>query len=161
MFRSSTHQMYISIFNLPNDSRHQMYISIFNLLNDSTHQMYISIVNLLNDSRHQMYISIFNLFSGSNTGNCRRMCWKLTNFAKNTKFNLYCKEHERPCCRICMLENHKDCKVVTVLENIIKNIKTSNMLNEIERLIDELIETISTIRLNRETNASVVKEQKY
>jgi hypothetical protein len=60
-----------------------------------------------------------------------------------------------------MLENHKDCKVVTVLENIIKNIKTSNMLNEIERLIDELIETISTIRLNRETNASVVKEQKY
>ena len=55
------------------------------------------------------------------------MCWKLKNFAKNTKFNLYCKEHERPCCRICMLENHKDSKVVTVLENIIKNIKTSNM----------------------------------
>ena len=36
------------------------------------------------------------------------MCWKLKNFAKNTKFNLYCKEHKRPCCTICMLENHKD-----------------------------------------------------
>jgi hypothetical protein len=58
------------------------------------------------------------------------------------------------------LENHKDCKEVTVLENMIKNIKTSNMFNEIEQLIDELIKTISKIRQNRETNASAVKEQK-
>jgi hypothetical protein len=34
------------------------------------------------------------------------------------------------------------------------------MFNEIERLIDELIETIGKIRQNRETNASAVKEQK-
>jgi hypothetical protein len=56
-----------------------------------------------------------------------------------------------------MLENHQDCKEVTVLENITKNVKTSNMFNEIERLIDELIKTISNIRQNRETNASTVK----
>jgi hypothetical protein len=76
------------------------------------------------------------------------------------KFNLYCKEHECPCCRICILENHKDCKEITIVENIVENIKTSNMFNEIERLIDELIETIGKIRQNRETNASAVKEQK-
>jgi hypothetical protein len=34
------------------------------------------------------------------------------------------------------------------------------MFNEIERLIDELIETIGKIRQNRETNDSAVKEQK-
>jgi DNA-binding beta-propeller fold protein YncE len=55
-----------------------------------------------------------------------------------------------------MLENHKDCKEVAVLENIIKNVKTSNMFNEIEQSIDELIETIGKIR----QNASAVKEQK-
>jgi len=76
------------------------------------------------------------------------------------KFNIYCKEHESPCCIICILENHKDCKEVTVLEYIIKNIKTSNMFNETEQLIDELIETIGKIRQNREANASAVKEQK-
>ena len=75
------------------------------------------------------------------------------------KFILYCKEHECPCCKICILENHKDCKEVTVLENMIKNIKTSNMFNEIEQLIDELIETIGNIRQNREKNTSAVKEQ--
>jgi hypothetical protein len=58
------------------------------------------------------------------------------------------------------VENHKDCKEVTVLEKIIKNVKTSHLFNEMEQLIDELIKTIGKIRQNRETNASAVKEQK-
>ena len=76
------------------------------------------------------------------------------------KFNLYCKEHERPCCRICNLENHKDCKNVAIMEEIIKNVKTSNMFTDMEYLIKEMIEIISKIRQNRETNSSGVKEQK-
>jgi hypothetical protein len=31
------------------------------------------------------------------------------------KFSLYCKEHGRPCCRICFVEKHGDCKNVTIL----------------------------------------------
>ena len=76
------------------------------------------------------------------------------------KFNLYCKEHERPCCRICILKNHKDCKNVAIMEEIIKNVKTSNMFTDIEHLIKEIIEIISKIRQNRKTNSSGVKEQK-
>ena len=76
------------------------------------------------------------------------------------KFNLYCKEHDRPCCRICNLENHKDCKNVAIMEEIIKNVKTSNMFTDIEYLIKEMIEIISKIRQNRKTNSTGVKEQK-
>ena len=76
------------------------------------------------------------------------------------KFNLYCKEHECPCCGICNVENHKDCKEVTVLGNITKNVKTSTMFNETEHLIKEMFENIGKIRQNRETNSSSVKEQK-
>ena len=76
------------------------------------------------------------------------------------RFNLYCKEHERPCCRICNLENHKDCNNVAIMEEIIKNVKTSTMFKDIEHLIKEMIENISKIRQNRETNSSSVKEQK-
>jgi hypothetical protein len=76
------------------------------------------------------------------------------------KFDLYCKEHERPCCRIFNLENHKDCKNVAIMEEIIKNVKTSNMFTDIEHLIKEMIEIIIKIRQNRETNSSGVKEQK-
>ena len=76
------------------------------------------------------------------------------------KFNLYCKEHECPCCRICIVENHGDCKNVTIMEKIIKNVKTSTMFTEIEHLIKEMIETISKMRRNREINSSSVKDQK-
>ena len=34
------------------------------------------------------------------------------------KFNLYYRErkHECPCCRICIVENHSDCKTVSLME---------------------------------------------
>ena len=76
------------------------------------------------------------------------------------KFNLYCKEHECPCCGICILKNHSECKNVAIMEEIIKNVKTSSMFHETELLIKEMIETIGNIRQNRETNFSAVKEQK-
>jgi DNA-binding beta-propeller fold protein YncE len=58
------------------------------------------------------------------------------------------------------VENHKDCKEVTVLGNLTKNVKTSTMFNETEHLIKEMFENIGKIRQNRETNSSFVKEQK-
>jgi hypothetical protein len=76
------------------------------------------------------------------------------------KFNLYCKEHECSCCGICIVKNHSDCKNVAIMEEIIKNMKTSGMFNETEHLIKELIENIGKIRQNSETNSSAVKEQK-
>jgi hypothetical protein len=76
------------------------------------------------------------------------------------KFSLYCKEHECPCCGICMVETHRDCIDVTILENLIKNVKTSDIFNEIEQLISEMTETIGNIRQNRETNSGAVREHK-
>jgi hypothetical protein len=46
------------------------------------------------------------------------------------------------------------------MEEIIKNVKTSNMFNETEHLIKEMIDNIGIIRLNRGTNSSAVKDQK-
>ena len=76
------------------------------------------------------------------------------------KFTLYCKQHACPCCGICMVETHRDCLDVSILENIIKDVKTSDIFNEIEQLINEMIEIIGKIKQNRETNSSAVTEQK-
>jgi hypothetical protein len=59
-----------------------------------------------------------------------------------------------------MVETHRDCIDVTILENLIKNVKTSDIFNEIEQLISEMTETISNIRQNRETNSGAVREHK-
>jgi hypothetical protein len=59
-----------------------------------------------------------------------------------------------------MVESHMDCLDVTILENTVKDVKSSAIFNEIEELINEMIETIGKIRQNRETNSSAVREQK-
>ena len=76
------------------------------------------------------------------------------------KFKLYCKQHGCPCCGICMVETHMDCLDVIIIENIVKDMKKSEIFNEIEQLINEMIEIIGKIRQNRETNSSGVREQK-
>ena len=76
------------------------------------------------------------------------------------KFSLYCREHEHPCCRICIVENHSDCTNVAFMEEIIKNVKTSPMFIETEHLIKKMIAFISKMRQNREINANSVKDQK-
>jgi DNA repair exonuclease SbcCD ATPase subunit len=59
-----------------------------------------------------------------------------------------------------MVETHKDCPNVTIIENIVKDVKKSDIFNEIEQLISEMTEAIGKIRENRETNSSAVSEQK-
>ena len=76
------------------------------------------------------------------------------------KFKLYCKHHGCPCCGICMVESHMDCLDVTILENTVKDVKSSAIFNEIEELINEMTETIGKIRQTRDTNSSAVREQK-
>jgi methyl-accepting chemotaxis protein len=49
---------------------------------------------------------------------------------------------------------------VAVLKNIVKDVKTSDVFNEIEQLINEITEAIGKIRQNRQTNSNDVREQK-
>jgi hypothetical protein len=58
------------------------------------------------------------------------------------------------------VENHSECKGLAILENIVKNVKTSHEFNEIEQLIGEMMENIHKIRQNRENNSGTVTEQK-
>ena len=78
----------------------------------------------------------------------------------NERLQSYCKEHGCPCCRICIVEDHNECKDLTVLENVVTNVKTSHYFKETEELIGEMMENILKIRQNRENNSGTVTEQK-
>jgi hypothetical protein len=43
------------------------------------------------------------------------------------------------------VENHSECKGFALLENIVKNMKTSHDISETEQIIDEMIENIHKI----------------
>jgi len=59
-----------------------------------------------------------------------------------------------------MVENHSECKNETIIENIVKNVKTSRYFKETEQLIGEMMENIHKIRQNRENNSVTITEQK-
>jgi hypothetical protein len=58
------------------------------------------------------------------------------------------------------VENHSECKGFALLENIVKNMKTSHDISETEQIIDGMIENIHKIRQNRDNNSGTVTEQK-
>jgi hypothetical protein len=78
----------------------------------------------------------------------------------NERLQSYCKEHGCPCCGICIVEDHNECKDLAILKNVVKNVKTSHNFNETEQLIREMMENIHKIRQNRENNSVTVTEQK-
>jgi ribosome-associated translation inhibitor RaiA len=55
-----------------------------------------------------------------------------------------------------MVEIHRDCVDVSILKNIVKDVKTSDIFNAIDQLINEMIETIGKIKQNREDNENGV-----
>ncbi|CAC5363595.1 unnamed protein product [Mytilus coruscus] len=70
------------------------------------------------------------------------------------KYQAYCYEHECSCCTKCLIEEHKNCKELTVINNFISSIKSSNMILEIENSLREVAENLKRIKKNRAENMS-------
>ncbi|XP_071136810.1 chromosome partition protein Smc-like [Mytilus edulis] len=77
----------------------------------------------------------------------------------NEKYELFCKKHDCPCCKKC-LKSHNDCKGLTDINELIKNVKTSNAFYEIEQTLLEVAENIKLIKSNREDNLTSLEKQK-
>ncbi|CAC5420458.1 unnamed protein product [Mytilus coruscus] len=66
----------------------------------------------------------------------------------NEKYELFCNKHDCPCCKKC-LKTHSDCKGFTDINELIKNVRTSNAFYEIEQTLHETVENIKRISANR------------
>ncbi|XP_052065980.1 uncharacterized protein LOC127705676 [Mytilus californianus] len=74
------------------------------------------------------------------------------------KFSIYCKMHECPCCRNCIVESHNKCQQFSKLEDVINNVKSSNAFYEIEQTLEEVAENIEKIRQDRQNNLKTLPE---
>ncbi|CAC5411746.1 unnamed protein product [Mytilus coruscus] len=78
----------------------------------------------------------------------------------NEQFQIYCKNHESPCCSNCVVESHNECREFTKLSEAILNAKTSNAFVEIEHFLAEVSENITKIRENRQENMKKISEKR-
>ncbi|XP_071121455.1 tripartite motif-containing protein 2-like [Mytilus edulis] len=76
----------------------------------------------------------------------------------NEKLSIYCKMHECPCCRNCIVESHNKCHEILKIEDVINNVKSSNAFFEIEQTLKEVGENIEKIREDRQNNLKTLPE---
>ncbi|XP_063397746.1 uncharacterized protein LOC134682072 [Mytilus trossulus] len=78
----------------------------------------------------------------------------------NEKYVIFCKKHDCPCCRRCVVETHDDCKELNAIDDVIRNVKSSSAFLEMEHMLAELSENLQTIRKDRQNNIKSLKENK-
>ncbi|XP_071153889.1 E3 ubiquitin-protein ligase TRIM71-like [Mytilus edulis] len=76
------------------------------------------------------------------------------------KYVIFCKKHDTPCCRRCVTETHNECKEIDVIDDVIKNVKSSNAFLEIEHSLAELSENLQRIREDRQENIKSLIENR-
>ncbi|CAG2208910.1 unnamed protein product [Mytilus edulis] len=99
-------------------------------------------------------------FLSRNIRSYRPRFWKLlrpANFIKRS--SNFCKKHDYPCCKKCV-ESHNDCKSLIDINELIKNIKTSNAFYEFEQNLMEIVENIKRLNTNRKENLTSLEHKK-
>ncbi|CAG2213998.1 unnamed protein product [Mytilus edulis] len=78
----------------------------------------------------------------------------------NEKFQTYCKKHDCPCCHRCVIETHNGCIDITAIDDIIKDVKSSNTLYDIELMIEEVAENLEKITKFQKDNVISLNDQR-
>ncbi|XP_063405654.1 uncharacterized protein LOC134689613 [Mytilus trossulus] len=75
-------------------------------------------------------------------------------------YQTFCKKHDCPCCRRCVIETHNDCNDLTAIEDIVKNVKSSNAWLEIEQILVQMLKNVQRIRNDRTENLKCLQDQR-
>ncbi|CAC5404727.1 unnamed protein product [Mytilus coruscus] len=65
------------------------------------------------------------------------------------KFQIYCNKHDCPCCKKCIVDTHNECKDLIDIDDVLKEVKSSNAFVDIECNLTEISENIKRIRKNK------------
>lgn len=76
----------------------------------------------------------------------------------NEKIQIYCYKHDSLCCKKCVVENHNVCKELFDINDVVKDVKSSNTFLDIEQTLAEISENFKRIRKDREENLTAIKE---
>ncbi|CAG2195524.1 unnamed protein product [Mytilus edulis] len=75
-------------------------------------------------------------------------------------YQTFCKKHDCPCCRRCVIETHNDCNDLTAIEDIVKNVKSSNAWFEVEQILIQMLKHVQRIRNDRTENLKCLQDQR-
>ncbi|XP_063411406.1 uncharacterized protein LOC134694331 [Mytilus trossulus] len=74
----------------------------------------------------------------------------------------FCKSHDAPCCKLCLISCHKECKETIFIEDFLKPLTwhQSAALDNIEKILEDLQNNICSAIKDRTRNLNEIREQK-
>ncbi|XP_063405908.1 uncharacterized protein LOC134689869 [Mytilus trossulus] len=76
------------------------------------------------------------------------------------QYQTFCKKHDCPCCRRCVIETHNECKDLKAIDDIVHDIKSSNAFLEVEHILAEMLENVRKICEDRTENLKWLQDQR-
>lgn len=94
---------------------------------------------------------------------------KLPSFIKDTsvyctehdqKCEFYCCSHRKCCCNMCLKESHFQCEKLDIIQDVVKNVKTSPVLEDIKNDLKCIMINLDSLIKNRQENKIKINAQK-
>ena len=60
----------------------------------------------------------------------------------NEKYQMFCKSHDCLCCMKCIIEHHKECKDIDIIEDIIQDVKLSVSFDDLQQQLSVISKNI-------------------
>lgn len=73
------------------------------------------------------------------------------------KYQYFCRAHDQPVCKSCLVESHSKCQDIPVLSDIIENVKTSSVFYEIKSELNNAHEAVQGALENRSLNLNSIQ----
>ncbi|XP_063435959.1 uncharacterized protein LOC134716875 [Mytilus trossulus] len=77
------------------------------------------------------------------------------------KFQNYCPHHEKLCCPTCISTEHRKCVGLLDLDEVVKTSKTSVLIDNLEKSLEEIAVNINKIIIDRTENFEKIKEERH
>lgn len=78
---------------------------------------------------------------------------------QTTALDFYCPQHEKTCCRSCMIDVHRTCDRVIPISEASKNIKSDPIIDKVSAEIENLISTSDKLLKNGDDNILEMQHQ--
>jgi gas vesicle protein len=76
------------------------------------------------------------------------------------KYTYFCQHHDKPCCPDCTLTNHKECVGLLSIREIIKTSKTSTLIDNIKKSLEDIKNNIDKITKSRQQNLLEIRQKR-
>ncbi|XP_071141794.1 uncharacterized protein [Mytilus edulis] len=76
------------------------------------------------------------------------------------QYQTFCKKHDCPCCRRCVIETHNECKDLTAIDDIVQNVKSSNAFLEVEQRLVQMLKNVRILRNDRTDNLKCLQDER-